>query len=1000
MTADKGNIFEAARPRFFSIASDRPFLRAFAQTLRASITAKKDVALPDVVIFLPTRRAVRALSDAFVETSPGGQASLLPRVRALGDVDEDELIAFDGAAEDEIDLPPAISLSQRRLALAKLVAEKDKPFFDGQRRWAGAIAAADELGKLLDSLYTEEIDAAGLQSIVPETLAAHWRHSLEFLSIITERWPAYLRECGLMDPADRRVKLIDRQEARWRRDPPQTPVIVAGTTGSTPAVARMMKTVADLPMGCVLLPGLDLQSPARIWDAVDEPHPQNGLKQLLTALGISREAILEWPGGDVRNQKTEDRAALIAVALRPAGASEEWRDWTAAAHKRGADLQAALSGVELVEAPDEDREAAAIALKMRATLEEKHKRAMLVTPDRDLARRVSLKMRRWGVAVDDSAGVPFANSACGAFLRLSAEWLADIADPARLMSVLDHPLFGGGLGDAERRRAVAQFDAALRGLRPGPGIAGLTEKIMAKRNRRPETEALLQTLADNAAYWRDAPQTFAGRFNTHIAIAENLAATAREDGATRLWRGEDGEAGAGLLAQLQDGLGHIVHDLPEDYPEIFTRLIANAVVRRRAPAHPRLFILGPLEARLQTADIVILGGLNEGVWPRDAAIDPFLSRPMRMALGLPSPEQRIGLAAHDFAQLSAAPAVMLTRAVRADGKPAKPSRWIIRLKNILAGANALAPIYRSQDYDALAARLDALGEMIKIGAPKPTPPIDARPTDFFVTQIEKLLRDPYGIYAKRILRLRKMEALNEPFDNRHAGNLFHQIFHDYAAAPAPPTHAERIRALDALFEKHAFAFGLSNDHKAFWRQPARDAFDWLARWDDNRRKAGTPVILEGQGVWAFAVGARRFTLNARADRIDKLHDGAAFIIDYKTGTPPTLRQTKTISPQLPLTGVIVKEGGYEELGAAPVSGFEYVRALRRSASGANDTTVAGADAEALIDQAEERLRNLLAQYDDPDTAYLSQPRPQFVDDFGDYDHLARRRERNAMGGEE
>ncbi len=996
--ADSDNIFAAARPRFFSIAPGRPFLTDFTLALRTALADQRHFNVSDSTIFLPTRRATRALTNAFIKTAPGGRASLLPRIRALGDVDEDEFIIFDGDAADEIELPPAISTSQRRLALAKLVAQKDKIFFDGQRRWAGAIAAADELGKLLDSLYTEEVNACALEHIVPEALAAHWRHSLNFLSIITESWPAYLAECDLMDPAERRVKLIDRQTQRWRQAPPQNPVIVAGTTGSTPAVARMMKVVSNLPMGCVVLPGLDVAASQRIWDAVDEPHPQSGLKALLTALELSRSDVAPWPQTTKVDQTVDDRASLISVALRPADASDDWRNWAAAAE--GGGVVEALSNVEFVEAADEDREAAAIALKMRATIEDNKKTAMLVTPDRDLARRVSMKMRRWDVAIDDSAGVPFANTPCGTYLRLTAQWLMDIANPVSLMALMDHSLFGGALSSQQKQNAVAAFDAALRGLKPARGIAGLRKKISESKVSNDDVNALLEDIAQIINDWPNEPASFVQRFAAHLTIAENLAATAEAKGPSRLWRGEDGEAGASLLAQFQDGLAQITHDQSEDYAEIFTRLIAGAVVRRQAPAHPRLFILGPLEARLQTTDLVILGGLNEGVWPREAAIDPFLSRPMRQALGLPSPERRIGLAAHDFAQLSAAPAVMMTRAARSGGKPAKPSRWIVRLKNILNGAKALTVIDRTSTYEKLADALDEPAAPIWISAPRPTPPLRSRPTDFYVTQIEKLLRDPYAIYARYILRLRKMDHLDEPFDNRHLGNLFHAVLHDYAAASPPASHADRITALTALYEHRGESFGLTKDHRAFWNRAAQDAFDWLAHWDAAHREIGDPVVLEETGKWKFTNGGRAFSLAARADRIDQHRDGAAYVIDYKTGSTPSLAQTKTINPQLPLTGMIIENGGFRKLGPAPVCGFEYVRVLRRSASKTVDTIVEGADAQSIIATIRERLFELLNHYDNPDTAYLSQPRPQFVDDYGDYNHLARRRERNATGGDE
>ena len=997
---DQNTVFKSAAPRYFSIAPGQPFLADLAKGLRAAVALEPGLDLADALIYLPTRRAVRALAQGFIDAAPDARASLLPRIKALGDMEEDELIVFDGALEDDLALPPAIAPAERRLALARLVAEKDKAFFDGQRDWAGAIAAADELGKLLDSLYTEEVDPALFETLVPESLALHWRRSLEFLSILTEAWPAYLEAQGLMDPAARRIALINRHTARLRERPPQTPVVVAGTTGSTPAVARMMKTIAAAPLGCVVLPGLDLDAPPHVWDAVDEPHPQSGLKALLESLDISRAAIRRWPEAGTPSTAIRERTSFMTMALRPAGASDDWRAWAQSAKADPDALAAGLAEVQLIEARDEDFEAAAVALKMRETLESTTGTAMLVTPDRDLARRVSVKMRRWGVVVDDSGGVPFANTPCGTYLRLIAAWLADIADPVALLAALDHPLFGGSLSAPERRRAAAAFDHALRGLKPAPGVAGLARKLEASGALNEPAQQLLAAIKTLAARWPAREASFQARFDAHLAIAEGFCATDAEDGDKRLWRGDDGAAGAPHLAALREGLAHIAQDRAGDYPAIFSRLIAGAPVRRRTPSHPRLAILGPLEARLQTADVVILGGLNEGVWPRDAAIDPFLSRPMRKGLGLPSPERRIGLAAHDFMQLSAAPELMLTRSTRVGGKPAKPSRWIVRLKNIVKGAGALQTIEHTQAFETLAMRLDQPDGYRRIAAPAPTPPVAARPTRFFVTRIEALLRDPYAIYARTILRLEKREAHGEKFGPRHIGNLFHKALEEYASQPPPETPASRARNLRALFDSHAHDYGLTENHRAFWDARVDEALDWLTTWDAERRMKGAPAVIEGKGLWETEIDGRRFTLGAYADRIDKLDNGAAFIVDYKTGQPPTLKQNRTFSPQLPLTALIVAHGGFETLGPAAVDGFEYVRVVGRKEPSKDTVRAEGKDCAALMEEAHQGFVALMRHFDSPSAAYPSQPRPQYMNAYGDYDHLARRRERNAQGSEE
>ncbi len=988
-----GGIFATPGPRIYSIAPGRPFLRELALGLTDSVKAA-GFELPEITIYLPTRRAARALAEGFLEAASGA-ASLTPRIKALGDIDEDEfdLGDFGLSAEDELALAPVVSSAERRLALARLIAEKDKTYFDGQRRWAGAIAAADELGKLLDSLYTEEISAKELGSIVPDGLAEHWRQSLDFLQIVTEAWPDYLKGQGKSDPAWRRAALIDLNTQRWTAAPPDAPVIVAGTTGSAPAVARMMKCVGSLKFGAVVLPGLDLSSPDHVWGAIDEPHPQSGLKALLNSLDVDRSAVRAWPASSAEQSA---RSNMMTVALRPAEASDDWRAWAMEVEAAKDSVRDSLSGLSLIEASDEESEAAAIALAFRELLDTPGRTAMLVTPDRDLARRVTMKMLRWDVVVDDSAGAPFSNTPCGIYLRLVAHWLNDPSNPIHLMAMLDHPLFGGGMDAGARARATRRFDLALRGLRPADGMPGLREKLAPGVKASPQLAALLDALETAFALWPVSAGSFADRFDAHLRIAERLSDAEDEPGASRLWRGDDGDAGARLLASLRSALGFIAHDEPSEYATIFTRLISGGAVRRRAPAHPRLSILGPLEARLQTADLVVLAGLNEGVWPRDAVVDPFLSRPMREALKLPSPERRIGLAAHDFAQLSAADEVILTRSVRAAGKPTKPSRWIVRLKNILKGAGLLSEIDKTDATVALIATLDRPEAVQAAAAPTPRPPASSRPRSLSVTQIGNLLRDPYAVYASKILRLRKLDPLGEAFDQRSLGILFHKVLEEFERDLPPPGREAQVARLSELFAEHAPAHGLDDRHMAFWRARAEAAFDYLAEWSAERRAAGAPKVLEGKGETNFNIDGYSFTLTARADRIDLLKDGSAFIIDYKTGAPPSHQQVSTFSPQLPLTGLIVADGGFDQIGAAPVSGFEYVRVISRKP----DEKFAGAMGDEVpraMEDAHTGLLGIIRHYNDETTAFVSQPRPQFVDQYGDYDHLARRNERNAQG---
>lgn len=988
MTAAKGAaLFARAAPRLFSIDAGRPFLADLAAAIRGLVADDDPLALADIEIILPTRRAARALADAFVAAAPGG-ASLLPRIRPLGDVDEDEIAL---APLGDVDLPPAIAPFERRLALARLVASADRAHFAGQENWPAAIAAASALAALLDSFHAEEVDFSALPALAPPEHAAHWQRTLDFLRIVTEAWPSYLAERGLIDPAERRALLIDRETRRFEAAPPAHPVIVAGTTGSAPAVARLIGAVARLERGAAVLPGLDraLSRDARAWNVIEDPHPQAGLKALLEKLAVDPAAVAPWPGS-APDDAPARRARLLSLALRPAEATDDWRDEIAKATAEDPALADACAGLLLVEAEDEESEASAVAILMRETLETPGRSAMLVTPDRTLGRRVAAKMRRWNVTLDDSAGVPFANSPCGTYLRLAAQWLAAPGDPQAALALAKSSLAGFGLDHGARRRAAAALDEGLRGLAPSGGVEGLRARVIAAAERRPalaeRAAPVLERFSEAAKGWpQDGAAPFAALLDAHIAAAETLAADDAEPGDARLWRGEDGEAGAMLIADLRMAAPTLERIAPGDYPRAFAQLLSGSTVRRRAPAHPRLSILGPLEARLQSSDLVILGGLNEGVWPGDAGADPFLSRAMRAQLGLPSPERRTGLSAHDFAQGAAAPNVALTRAKRAGGAPTKPSRWIVRLKNILDGAGALDAADRSLSLAAWAAGLDEAGPQRRVPPPRPAPPFDARPRRLFVTQVETWLRDPYAIYARHILGLQSLDPLAEPFGAKHLGKLLHKVFERAAAVPA-----DRSR-LSVFVAEEAPAYGLGEVERAFWGSTIERALDWFAAFHAARLALGAPAVLEAQGEAAFAASAGAFTLAAKPDRIDRLASGEAAVFDYKSAKVPSRAEMEHFRVQAPLTALIVERGGFAALGPASIAGFYYLRTLNRKGRG-DETGADGADARALLRSLEKGLLSWINAFDDPSTPYLSQPRPQFVDDYSDYDHLARRRE--------
>ncbi|MEM8987252.1 MAG: double-strand break repair protein AddB [Pseudomonadota bacterium] len=899
------------RPKVYTIPAGRPFLKDLAAGIADMAGTRTDpAALADARILLPTRRAARALAEAFVETS-GAKAILAPRIDTLADVDG-EAMALEAApaAYDDIAAPPPADPLRRRFLLARLIAARDETLSG-----AGAFALADDLARLLDSIYTENVDISKFRAIVPDAYAEHWAQSVEFLTIVTDMWPAILAEDGRADPAKRQRDLITARADLWAAAPPQGLVVAAGSTGSAPATRRLLKAVACAPRGAVVLPGLDLALDAAAWEQIDDPHPQKGLKRLLKNLGVEREDVRLWPGTPEAADTKAPRPMLISAALRPAEATDDWRDIVARLSEDEALLDASLEGLSLVTAKDEREEAGAVALMMREALETPGRTAMLVTPDRNLARRVSAALARWGVAVDDSAGRPLSGTEVGAFLRLIARLAVDPSDPVLLMSVLKHPLAALGRPRAALLAEARTFERrVLRKPRPGPGAQGWRQALNQAGEDQPALHKLLDdldaALAPLSSLAASGETRLAALAEAHAAAAEAFAATDETTGANRLWVYEDGEAAADLLARTAAEGKSAPATSGAAYPALFDQLSETVSIRPRGGVHPRLSILGPLEARLQQADLVILGGLNEGAWPTEARLDPFLSRPMRAALGLPSLERKIGLAAHDFSEHAAAPAVALVRAAKSGGAPTTPSRWLLRLTNILDKLGRLQGVDRSTELSAWLAALDAAPSYAPCTPPRPAPPVAARPRVLSVTDIETLARDPYAIYARRILGLRRLDPLNADFEARLRGTMLHDIFETFSTNYKSTLPADARDQLDRLAHGALHALGLDAADIAFWRPRLAASLDWFAAFEDDARAEGAPALLEDSGAFEIDAPAGAFRITARADRIDRLNAGGYAVYDYKLGAPPTKDMVAAgFSPQLTLEALIAEAGG-------------------------------------------------------------------------------------------
>ncbi len=973
-------LFEHPAPRWFSIPAHRPFLDDLAAGLLAALPEPE--ALAGAVVFTPTRRGARALAEAFVGAA-GGRAVLLPQIRAIGDLDEGEPPFEPG--DLSLDIPPAIDPLRRRFELARLVAERKD--LGRHLDAAGALELADALGGFLDSVQIEEVEdgADRLDRLVDIEMAAHWQRSADVLRVALQAWPARLAQMGLVDVTWRRVQLLKALAAQWTEHPPAHPLIAAGSTGTAPATADLLKVIAGCPRGAVILPGLDEGLADKAWARVDDQHPQGAMKRLLERAKVTREQVITWrPDADSAGRW---RRRLINEALRPAEATADWRDVLTDLRVEGEavgvdPLVEGLKGLSVVACRQEEEAADVCALLLRETLETPGRTAALVTPDLALARRVSARLAQFGVIADASAGEPMAGFPIGILARLIADWAVDPLSPVLLLAILKHPLTRLGREPDMLMVQTGQMEAvALRG--PRAGERGVVLTKLAEAADALELATALYAALDLAA----------GGFGEEPApvqtAARGLAETLEALGGQAVWSGPAGEAAASLLSGLIANGEALPPVGPRAFADLVGALLDGETVRSAGAPHPRLKILGALEARLLRADRLVLAGLEDGVWPRGAPIDPFLSRPMRERMGLPSPERRLGLTAHDFAQAACSPEVVMVHSQRREGAPAVESRWLWRLRTLTRGAGIDLPS-RPEVLD-WARALDAPGRYSPVKRPAPKPPLEDRPTQFAVTRIEALTRDPYSIWARDILKLFPLDRPDEPVESKARGTAIHTAFENFAAAWADGEPDDATGLFERLYLEALVAQGLPRAMMARERALAREAARWAADLERDRRADGRAIHVERSGELPLTVDGRPYKLTAKADRIEITPEGLGHVLDFKTGGAPSEKQIDTgFSPQLTVTMAILLAGGFKDL-KAYAGDLTYLRVTGRKPPGEVIVRkTAGEESEQAAADAYEGVIRLLRAYQDPARGYLSRTAPQFVKTWaGDYDHLAR-----------
>ncbi|MCY4303771.1 MAG: double-strand break repair protein AddB [Aestuariivita sp.] len=954
------------QPRLFAQHPGIDFPKALVRGLHDRLKGKPPEEMARVHLVVNTRRMERRIREIFEKGAP----SLLPKISLISNLD------ILGA---QIDIAPSIHPLRRRLQVVQLV----RRLLERQPDLAARSALfdlSDSLSGLFEEMEEEGVSPDAISDLDISQQSIHWDRTKKFIEITREFLDA--DNHGLSHQARQRY-IAEALVDRWSVTPPDYPILLAGSTGSRGIAMLLMEAVSRLPQGAVIVPGFDYEMPERVWQTLsesqsDEDHPQFRYANLIHRLGIQVNEIRQWY---VEEPPVQNRNKVMSLALRPAPVTDSWLE----EGSRLKNIEDAFARVTLIEASSPRAEALAIALRLRQAAENNEK-AALISPDAELSRQVVSALDQWDITPDIGAGQLLYLTSVGQFLRQIARLFHKQLNSERLLAILKHPITYQGEGRGTHLRATRHLELFLRrkGI-PFPTKKNIEDYCADYDGLPKDWSTLLIQTTINARCHQELPlKEWVDRLMEFVGLLANPDKLTEES----VWKDPAGSAAKKAIEELRQSAEYGGTMYAVEFADLLYAVLSREQVRYFNISHPDIAIWGTLEARAQGSDLLILGGLNDGVWPKAIPPDPWLNRQMRGNAGLLMPERIIGLSALDFQQAVAATEVFLTRAIRSSDSQTVPSRWLNRLSNLLAGLPsqggemALAQMrQRGKVWLSFTDQFEEVVPQTPASRPSPSPPIHSRPRELSVTAIKTLIRDPYAIYAKRVLRLRPLEPLVRMPDPRARGVVVHKILERFIDKVDDGVISLTEANLISIANQQ-----LANNvtwpiARLLWCIRIERFAKWFVETEEIRRRN---TIRVGSEVNARAeISELAFILKARADRIDRTSDGELIIYDYKTGAAPTAPQQEKFDKQLILEAVMAEQGAFEGIPAAKVKSAIFV-----SLNNPPKETPAP-----LYNDPAGKIWNefieLMKKFLDPQTGYTSRSQVEKQSDQGDYDHLAR-----------
>ncbi len=985
---------QPVRPSIFTV----PFDQDFCDATVAAVTdwVGGDIfALGDAILLLPNNRAIKAITEAFIRKAAPGL--LLPRMAAIGDLNLDDSLGpiIDPLDFDDSELIlPAIDPLERLIILAELISL--------QKLSRGMAISATEsirmarlLAATIDELNAEKIAFRDFPTLHNDhDLAKHWQNAYGDLLTI---WPKYLKvleERKLQDTSNRRNQLLGRFANKISSGMITARIFAVGISTSAPAITAVLRAVALQTRNAVILPSIDLMMSKIDWnnllpdDSDDErltsairheAHPQFHLKLLLDRMGFQRSEISQL----AINSKASHSSIQDIFCVPQQSAI--WMQLPKARKK--------MPNLRQLIAEDSAEEAVAIAILVRKALETKGCRIAIVTPDRELALRVSTQLKRWGIDANDTAGSALLKTANGTLFKAVILAIADGFAPNRLLAILQHPLIHNGEGRLDWLKKIRQLDLVLRGPIMGRGLSaiGMHIDIAIADERRKNKDKL----AELKNWWDHVvaqltPLERAG--DDGLAILFPLISQILSDMTHgQIWIGANGRQLSSVIENISNTqIANLANQNAASLASLLDALFEGQIVRPAYGGHPRVAIYGLLEARLQQADVIICAGLNEGSWPQLAQPDPWLAPHLRRQLNLSGMDRNIGLAAHDLASFMGADEMIISRAKRDRDGPTVTSRFLLRLQAYLGDQ-----LCEETEALHLARKID-VGESEPLAErPVPKPSKEQRDIKLSVTDFDKLKSDPFAIYARKILLLEPLDPIDAEPTAAWRGTVIHDLLEQWSKQDnCDPT--KLVPRAEAYLRNPAFHPMLGT----LWQPRIIKALQWVADETDQLLKdfGRKPALTEAKANMQL-VG---ISISGRVDRIDRNANNEFAIIDYKSGGVPKKKQIFFgFALQLGLLGLMLRDGHFKDSAGQVVAGdaksFEYWTMQKRSGTSlfgniVKATVDAPKDGKILTNDFVEFARShavaAIERWILGDEAYTAKLHPEYPN-YQDYDHLMR-----------